>query len=108
MVKKLYHGSVKMIEKPLFGYGKPYNDYGLGFYCTDSLEMAKEWGVGKNQSGYANCYELDCDGLQILDLNAPTLAGGAAAKPRVRCAIRPCVGSKGISFDHVCRELRKL
>ncbi len=33
--------------------------------------MAKEWGVGKNQSGYANCYELDCDGLQILDLNAP-------------------------------------
>lgn len=71
MVKKLYHGSVKMIEKPLFGYGKPYNDYGLGFYCTDSLEMAKEWGVGKNQSGYANCYELDCDGLQILDLNAP-------------------------------------
>lgn len=71
MVKKLYHGSVKMIEKPIFGYGKPYNDYGLGFYCTGSLEMAKEWGVGKNQSGYANCYELDCDGLQILDLNAP-------------------------------------
>ena len=32
--------------------------------------MAKEWGVGKNQDGYANCYEIDCDGLKILDLNS--------------------------------------
>ena len=71
MIKKLYHGSPKIIEKPIFGYGKPYNDYGLGFYCTDSLEMAKEWGAGKDRDGYANCYELDCDGLRILDLNAP-------------------------------------
>ena len=69
MVKTLYHGSSGIIEKPLFGYGKPYNDYGLGFYCTDSLEMAKEWGVGKEQDGYANCYELDCNGLRILNLN---------------------------------------
>lgn len=71
MVKTLYHGSTSIIEKPLFGYGKSYNDYGLGFYCTESLEMAKEWGVGKNQNGYANCYELDCNELQILNLNAP-------------------------------------
>lgn len=71
MIQKLFHGSSKIIETPLFGYGKPYNDYGLGFYCTDSLEMAKEWGVGKEQDGYANCYEIDCEGLQILDLNAP-------------------------------------
>ena len=28
MIKKLYHGSSSIIEKPLFGYGKPYNDYG--------------------------------------------------------------------------------
>lgn len=71
MIKKLYHGSSNIIEKPLFGYGKPYNDYGLGFYCTDSLEMAKEWGVGKNQDGYANCYEIECAGLRILKLNTP-------------------------------------
>jgi len=69
MVKKLYHGSSDIIEKPLFGYGKIYNDYGLGFYCTDSMEMAKEWGVGFRQDGYANCYEMDCDGLAVLDLN---------------------------------------
>ena len=70
MVKKLYHGSANVIEKPVYGYGKTYNDYGLGFYCTDSLEMAKEWGVSFEQDGYANCYELECDGLKILDLNA--------------------------------------
>ena len=71
MIQKLFHGSSKIIETPSFGYGKPYNDYGLGFYCTNSLEMAKEWGVGKEQDGYANCYEIDCEGLRILDLNAP-------------------------------------
>lgn len=69
MLKKLYHGSISIIEKPIFGYGKAYNDYGLGFYCTDIIEMAKEWGVNKNQDGYANCYEIECDGLHILDLN---------------------------------------
>lgn len=69
MIKKLYHGSSEIIEKPLYGYGKPYNDYGLGFYCTDHIEMAKEWGVSKGRDGYANCYELNDDGLKILNLN---------------------------------------
>lgn len=72
MKKKLYHGSEKIIEKPVFGFGKAYNDYGLGFYCTDTLEMAKEWGVSHDKNGYANCYELECDALSILDLNAPS------------------------------------
>ena len=71
MIRTLYHGSSNIIKKPIFGYGKPYNDYGLGFYCTDNLDMAKEWSVDKDQDGYANCYTLECDGLQILDLNAP-------------------------------------
>ncbi|MCD8010278.1 MAG: DUF3990 domain-containing protein [Lachnospiraceae bacterium] len=70
MIRKLYHGSSDIIEHPRFGYGKRYNDYGLGFYCTDSLEMAKEWGVSPDRSGYANCYELECDDLQILDMNS--------------------------------------
>lgn len=69
MVKKLYHGSCDIIETPKYGYGKRYNDYGLGFYCTDSLEMAKEWGVSSDKNGYANCYELKCEGLKLLDLN---------------------------------------
>lgn len=69
MVRKIYHGSKDIIEKPVFGYGKTYNDYGLGFYCTDSLDMAKEWGADASRVGYANCYTMDCDGLSILDLN---------------------------------------
>lgn len=69
MIRTLYHGSCSVIEKPVFGFGKPYNDYGLGFYCTDSLEIAKEWGVSRDRDGFANCYGLDCDGLRILDLN---------------------------------------
>ena len=38
----LYHGSPKIIENPIFGEGKTYNDYGQGFYCTEYLELAKE------------------------------------------------------------------
>ena len=72
MIRQLFHGSPSIIEKPQFGYGKVYNDYGLGFYCTDSLEMAKECGVAQNRNGYANRYELDCEGLKILDLNGPS------------------------------------
>ena len=70
MIQKLYHGSSHIIEKPTFGYGKTYNDYGLGFYCTDNLDMAKEWGASLRQDGYANCYELDDDGLTTLRLNS--------------------------------------
>lgn len=69
MVRTLYHGSDHIIKRPIYGEGKRYNDYGLGFYCTEDLDMAREWGVTKDRDGYANCYELDCDGLDILDLS---------------------------------------
>ncbi|MGN0728749.1 DUF3990 domain-containing protein [Treponema sp.] len=69
MLKTIYHGSEKIIEKPLFGYGKTYNDYGLGFYCTESIEMAKEWGSSKNRDGFANIYQIETEGLSIFDLN---------------------------------------
>ncbi len=68
MRQKIYHGSDKIIEKPLYGYGKSYNDYGVGFYCTKDINMAKEWGVGFNRDGYANCYEIDTEELNILNL----------------------------------------
>ena len=70
MKREIYHGSSEIIERPVYGYGKSYNDYGMGFYCTESLEMAKEWGVSRKRDGIANCYELDDEGLKILDLNA--------------------------------------
>lgn len=69
MRKKIYHGSSEIIEQPKYGYGKVYNDYGLGFYCTEQLAMAKEWGVSRKKDGIANCYEIDCIDLKILNLN---------------------------------------
>lgn len=64
----LYHGSEFVIEHPVFGGGKAHNDYGLGFYCTESCEMAKEWAVSEEHDGFANRYELDLKGLKVLDL----------------------------------------
>lgn len=69
MLRTIYHGSSHIIERPVFGGGKPYNDYGLGFYCTEELDMAKEWAAAKDRDGYANCYEIDDAGLSILNLN---------------------------------------
>ena len=69
MEKIIYHGSDHIIEQPKFGYGKSYNDYGIGFYCTENPDMAKEWGVGIDHNGYANQYQINCDGLSILDLH---------------------------------------
>lgn len=65
----IYHGSTKVIDNPIFGYGNPKNDYGLGFYCTESIELAKEWACTEEESGYANKYSLDTEGLSILNLS---------------------------------------
>ncbi len=70
MKKIIWHGSPTIIEKPIFGYGKENNDYGLGFYCTESEELAKEWACQKpSKDGYANCYELNTADLSFLDLS---------------------------------------
>ena len=66
----LYHGSPDIIEKPIFGKGKPYNDYGRGFYCTEHIELAKEWACNEGEDGYANKYELETDDLSILNLSS--------------------------------------
>ena len=68
---KLFHGSDHIIEAPRYGAGKPYNDFGLGFYCTESLEMAQEWSATQEKAiGYANEYEFDDSGLSVLDLTS--------------------------------------
>lgn len=66
----LYHGSEYIIDSPKFGLGAKNNDYGRGFYCTESQELAKEWACARNTNGYANAYELDMTGLKVLNLNA--------------------------------------
>lgn len=64
----LYHGSKYEVVSPEFGKGNPENDYGLGFYCTRELNLAKEWSVTANESGIVNKYSIDISGLKILNL----------------------------------------
>ena len=66
----LYHGSKNIVEKPIFGVGSRYNDYGQGFYCTENQELAKEWACQERNGGYCNQYELDVSELSILNLNS--------------------------------------
>ena len=69
----LYHGSPEIVQKPLYGKGKSYNDYGRGFYCTEHLELAKEWACTENVNGYCNQYEIDLGRLKVLHLSEYTI-----------------------------------
>lgn len=66
----IYHGSEKIIEQPVFGEGRKNNDFGLGFYCTASEELAKEWAVSSLRDGFSNRYTLNTEYLNILNLNS--------------------------------------
>ena len=70
MKKILYHGSEVIVEKPEYGKGARTNDYGRGFYCTEELELAKEWACAKGRNGYANRYEMELEKMKILNLNS--------------------------------------
>lgn len=67
----LFHGSEKVIEAPSFGEGKRNNDFGLGFYCTETENLAKEWAVSSLRDGFCNRYILDTEYMKILNLNSP-------------------------------------
>lgn len=65
----IYHGSKDIIEKPYYHDRRSKNDYGFGFYCTESLELAKEWSCSNNENnGFANKYSINLLGLKIIDL----------------------------------------
>lgn len=67
----IYHGSKQIVETPTFGEGRKNNDFGLGFYCTESNDLAKEWAVSSLRDGFSNRYTLDTEFLNILKLNGP-------------------------------------
>ena len=67
----IYHGSEQIVEEPTFGKGKKHNDFGLGFYCAESDDLAKEWAVSSLRNGFSNKYTLDTEYLNILNLNSP-------------------------------------
>lgn len=66
----LYHGSDKIVERPIFGEGRMNNDFGLGFYCTANEALAKEWAISSLRNGFSNRYTLDTEYLNVLNLNS--------------------------------------
>ena len=66
----IYHGSKQIVEVPTFGLGRKNNDFGLGFYCTESNDLAKEWAVSSLRDGFSNRYTLDTEYLKTLNLNS--------------------------------------
>ena len=69
-IKTLYHGSKKIVKKPEYGKGEAKNDYGVGFYCTEDLELAKEWACGTKNGGFANVYTIDTSKLLTMNLSS--------------------------------------
>ena len=67
----IFHGSQHIVEVPTFGLGRKNNDFGLGFYCTESNDLAKEWAISSLSNGFSNRYTLDMEYLNILNLNSP-------------------------------------
>jgi hypothetical protein len=66
----LYHGTSDGNFLPQFGGGRNYHDYGNGFYTTEDLEAAEEWACqGEPHSAFVYKYELNTDGLSILELD---------------------------------------
>ena len=65
----LYHGSPEIVEVPVYGKGSENNDYGIGFYCTEAAELAKEWACPTIKDGFSNKYELNLSDLKVLYLN---------------------------------------
>lgn len=64
----IYHGSDHIIDSPSLEKSNLYNDYGRGFYCSEDLELTKEWASRGKYDGVVNKYEFDTSNLKILDL----------------------------------------
>ncbi len=65
----LFHGSREVVPQPCYGLGSKRNDYGSGFYCTESQRLASEWACPTLEDGYVNEYALQTDGLSLIDLS---------------------------------------
>jgi len=69
---KIYHGNLSSELIPEYGKGKPYHDYGNGFYATEDQALAKEWAVSMSsgENGYCHSFSLDMTGLRSLIIDA--------------------------------------
>lgn len=63
----IYHGSTEIINSPKHSGGREFSDFGLGFYVTTNIEMAKSWASRRRgKPAYVNKYMLDTEGLASL------------------------------------------
>ncbi|MBE5870599.1 MAG: DUF3990 domain-containing protein [Lachnospiraceae bacterium] len=66
----VYHGTTNDSLVPDYNYNNKNNDYGKGLYTTPDIELAKQWaysGYTGGGVGYTYEYEIDLDGLNVLD-----------------------------------------
>ena len=68
MDTRIYHGSEHIVKKPEFGLGNAYNDFGLGFYCSESARSAAAWAVERGRNGFVSAYIINADRLRIINL----------------------------------------
>ncbi|MBQ9444807.1 MAG: DUF3990 domain-containing protein [Lachnospiraceae bacterium] len=66
---KLYHGSDRIITMPKWDRKSGSGDFGDGFYATESDELGREWAASSACGGFLNIYELDTEGLKVIDLS---------------------------------------
>ena len=63
----IYHGSDNIIDNPSHEGGRKFSDFGIGFYATTNIEMAKSWATRRNDKpAYVNKYMFNVDGLNSL------------------------------------------
>ena len=69
MLIRLYHGSQNEQVKPQYGLGQDHHDFGKGFYLTKDPDLAREWSVyrPKSHDGWVHAFDLDKEGLKVLD-----------------------------------------
>lgn len=61
-----------IMKNPDVLYGKKNNDYGQGFYCSESAELAREWVCPREKDGILNRYCLETDGMRVFHLKGET------------------------------------
>ena len=67
---KFYYGADSLVIQPLFNFGNPSNDYGLGFYLTKDKKLARLWASKFEHGGFLIEYDVDITALNILRLDS--------------------------------------
>ena len=66
----LFHGSLDAVGWPQLSKCRAANDFGKCFYCTEEMDLAKEWSCQYGKTGVVSGYILKMDGLKIVNLNS--------------------------------------